>query len=100
MKAPVSWIREYVDLPDDVSTEVAHVDPRSDADRAEVAEVSAEIDERLREQGFDDRVATWRATVFTEALDPELPADVRERLLHLLDLGAPVSVFVVDPSAA
>lgn len=86
--------------PDDVSTEVAHVDPRSDADRAEVAEVSAEIDERLREQGFDDRVATWRATVFTEALDPSLPADVRERLLHLLDLGAPVSVFVVDPSAA
>ncbi|HEV7722507.1 MAG TPA: hypothetical protein VGO60_14545 [Iamia sp.] len=84
--------------PDDQATPVAHVDRRTDADRREAEVLATRIDAALLAAGLDDQAASWRQTVFTAALDPQVPQAIRDDLLRYLDLGAPVTVFVVDPA--
>lgn len=84
-------------LPDDQATPVAHVDRRSEADRAEAADLEVRIDEALAAEGH--RLAdVWRGEVFTTSIDPSVPQPIRDDVLRYLELGAPVEVFVVDPA--
>lgn len=83
--------------PDDEATPVAHVDRRSDADRAEAEALETEIDAALAAAGH--RLADrWRGEVFTTSIDPTVPQPIRDDLLRYLEIGAPVTVFVVDPA--
>jgi len=91
-------IEPWAARPDDEATPVAHVDRRSDADRQEAEVLAARIDAALLDAGLDDKAASWRREVFTSALEPAVPEPIRDDLLRYLDLGAPVTVFVVDPA--
>jgi hypothetical protein len=83
--------------PDDEATPVAHVDRRSAADREEAAGLEVAVDEALAAAGHP-KADVWRGEVFTTSIDPSVPAPIRDDLLRYLELGAPVTVFVVDPT--
>ncbi len=90
-------IEPWDERPDAEATPIAHVDPRTEAGLEEAAALEVEIDEGLRAAGH--RLADrWRGEVFTSSIDPTVPQPIRDDLLRYMEIGTPVTVFVVDPA--
>lgn len=81
---------------DDV-TRVAYVDRRTAAQRAEFDRLEASVGERLLAIGRDDLAAEWEANLFTASLDTDVPDDVRDDMIRVLDLGVPAAVYLAPP---
>lgn len=77
--------------------EVAHVDPRTSAERQEYEALRSQVIEDLEAAGRDDLVSIIDANLFGASLDPALDEATEERMARMLELGLPMSVFVAPP---
>jgi hypothetical protein len=91
----------YVDIwravPDAI--EVATYDPRTDAQRAEYAEVRARFVERLAAEGLDELVDLVDTNLFGISVDTRLSAADQDDLTRLIELGQPMAVFIAPAPA-
>jgi hypothetical protein len=91
----------YVDIwravPDAV--EVATYDPRTDAQRAEYADVRARFVDRLRAEGLDELVELVDTNLFGISVDTRLSAADQADLTRLIELGQPMAVFIAPAPA-
>jgi hypothetical protein len=74
--------------------EVAAVDPKSDAEAAEYAELRLAVIDDLRSNGLDDLVALVDSNLFGVLVDPRLPASIGSTVNRLLFLGQETAVFI------
>lgn len=79
------------------AVEIASIDPRSRADRAEQDALRTEVIERLRSLGLDELVPEVDDNLFGAAIDERVPAATQEQMGRMLEIGAPLSIFVVPP---
>jgi len=91
------YVERWRALPDAV--EVATYDPRTDAQRAEYADVRAAFTARLAEEGLDDLVPLVDTNLFGMSVDPRLSAADHADLSRLIELGQPMSVFIAPAPA-
>ena len=91
----------YVDrwraVPDAV--EVATYDPRTDAQRAEYAEVRTAFIGRLAAEGLDELVPLVDTNLFGMSVDTRLSAADQADLSRLIALGQPMVVFIAPAPA-
>jgi hypothetical protein len=80
--------------------EVAFVDPRSEAERAEFEQLRAEVAADLRAAGLDDRVAQVDDNLFMLGLAPGVPERTRDAIARMLALGMPAAVFIGPPGTS
>jgi hypothetical protein len=76
------------------ATEVAHLDHRSAAERAEYDRTRDDLVAGLQAEGLDDRVHQVDMFVMGLALDPDVPMPLREKAERLMAIGLPTSIFV------
>jgi hypothetical protein len=79
------------------AVEVAHADPRTSAERAEFDALRAQVEDDLVAAGLGDLVPRVDGNLFGAALHPDLDPATRRRIGRMLDLGAPIAVFVAPP---
>jgi hypothetical protein len=84
-------------VPDAV--EVATYDPRTDAQRAEYAEVRARFVDRLSTEGLDELVDLVDTNLFGISVDTRLSTADQDDLTRLIELGQPMSVFIAPAPA-
>ncbi len=80
--------------------QVAYVEPRSPAQRAEYTRLRARAIRGLRAAGLDDLVSNIDGNLFLATFDPRVPEDLKDQMVRMADLGLPFAVFVGPPSAA
>lgn len=81
------------------TTRVAFVDARTPAQRDRYDDLLVEIDDELRSRGLDDLADDWSSNLFTTWIDPDVPADVRTLMDEVLEMTAPVAVYLLPPEA-
>jgi hypothetical protein len=74
--------------------QVAAYDPRTDAERAEFAQLHAQVIEDLQREGLSNLVPQIENNLFMLALLPRIPAPTRHLMSRMLALALPVAVFV------
>jgi hypothetical protein len=79
------------------AVEVGYADLRSDDERAEFGQLRGEIIDELRDHGLDDLVELVDGNLFGLTIEPRVSRDVQLRAERMLELGAPVAVFLVPP---
>lgn len=79
--------------------EVASIDPRTPATRDEQAQLRGEVIATLEQLGLDDLVPRVDDNLFGAAIDQRVPAATQRLMGRMLDIGAPLSIFVVPPDA-
>lgn len=77
--------------------EIAHHDPRTRAERAEVRRLTARAQARLREVGEGDLAPVVESRIIKLGLDPRVPDDVRRDLVRIMEHGWPLAVFTAPP---
>ncbi|MBI2709542.1 MAG: hypothetical protein HYX34_07585 [Actinobacteria bacterium] len=80
--------------------QLASVDLRTPAQRAEFERLRSRAIVALRAAGRSDVVANVDANLFAAAIDPRIPGDVADELSRMLDIGGPTAVFVAPPDTA
>lgn len=90
-------VERWRDVPGAV--EIAQVDPRTPASRAEQTSLRRAVIERLRALGLDDLVGQVDDNLFGAAIDERVPAETQRQMGRMLDIGTPLSVFVVPVDA-
>lgn len=90
-------ITEWANRPDAV--EVAFVDARTPAQRERHDELMAQIDRELRDRGLDQLADDWNTNLFTTWIDADVPSEVHPLMTEVLDMTAPVAVFLLPPGA-
>lgn len=76
------------------ATEVADVDPRNDAQRAEYTRVEADAVADLRAAGLTELAEGVDDNVFSTSNNVAMPRPIQARLQRLIELGLPAAVFV------
>jgi hypothetical protein len=89
------FIERYESLPGAV--EIGYVDTRTDAQRAEQDDLRSEVIAEIEALGLDDLLPKVDENLFGAAIDERLPASVQLKMGRMLELGAPLAVFVVPP---
>ncbi|MFZ9630063.1 MAG: hypothetical protein ACO3C1_12025 [Ilumatobacteraceae bacterium] len=77
------------------AVEVAVVDLRTDAERAEFDRLRTFVLDRLAAQGLDDVAAVVDTNLFGASLDERLDHEVEVAMARMLIIGEPAAVFVV-----
>jgi hypothetical protein len=80
--------------------QVARSDPRSPVERAEYDRLRTEVGAELEADGLDDLVAQLDDVLFAVALDPRLADGTHAKILRMMELGLPVTVFLGPPGSA
>ena len=93
-----SYIDEWKSKPGVV--EVAYVDPRSDAQKAEYEKLRAEVDGQLRQLGLDELADQLDTNLFGVQLDQRVPRSLNVVIDHMLQLGQPTAVFIAPPGTS
>ncbi len=75
-------------------TEIAYVDPRTDAERAVFERARSDTIDQLERLGRDDLVPMVDLAPFMLYLDDSLPDETRRTVAPMGDLGQPLAVFV------
>jgi hypothetical protein len=73
---------------------VAHLDPRSPAERARFERLRDGVVAGLRAAGLDDLVPTVDRNLFIAGLDPRMPTPLADKVARMMDLGLPTAVYV------
>ena len=76
------------------ATEIASVDLRSPAERAEYERTRLDVISGLERAGLPDLAALVDSNLFATAIDPRVPTAARDGMTRLLALGEPSAVFV------
>jgi hypothetical protein len=87
-----SYIEEARTLPDVV--EVAYVEPRDAAERAEFDRLRADVIDALAAAGLDDIVPIVDRNLFGASIDERVDRATQRRMARMLELGQPAAVFV------
>jgi hypothetical protein len=87
------FVERWRTVPDAV--EIAAVDPRTEADRAELDELRDEVTVTLQELGLDDVLAQLEDNLFGAAIDERVPDATQDQMGRMLEIGGPLAVFVV-----
>ncbi len=77
------------------AAEIGAVDPRTEAERAELDELRAEVRATLEELGLDDVLAQLEDNLFGAAIDGRVPEATQDQMGRMLEIGGPLAVFVV-----
>lgn len=93
-----TYIEEWCGEPG--AREVAYVDPRTGAERAEYARLRASLLRQLQAAGFPDLVPLVDANLFMVAFNPKVPESARATIVHMRRMGTPAAVFVGPPELA
>lgn len=80
------------------AVEVARFDPRTAAERAEQADLRAHVLTELQSLGLPELVTEVDNNLFGAAIDPRVPDQLKEAMGRMLELGTPLSVFVLPPA--
>ena len=78
--------------------EVAYVDPRSPAERAEYERLRREAIRGLRDVGLFALVPAVDNSLFTTIIDARVPEGPRQLMTRMRVLGLPTAVFVAPPT--
>jgi hypothetical protein len=81
------------------AVEVAYVEPRDAAERAEFVELRAEVIDDLRSEDLDDLVPLIDGNLFGLSIDERISGDTRRATARMLELGAPTAVLIAPPHA-
>jgi hypothetical protein len=92
-----SWVERYAEVPGAV--ELARFDPRDADELAEQASLRKELIVELRGLGLDDVAQQIDDNLFGASVDPRVPDELRPRMARMLEIGAPLAVFVLPPDA-
>ncbi len=79
---------------------VAYVDARTPAERARYDRLVPLIADQLRAAGLPDVAQDWTQNLFTASLDHRIPTSIHDEMKQVLDLVAPVAVYVLPVDAA
>jgi hypothetical protein len=84
---------------------VAYVDSRTPAQRRRYESMVDDVEAQLREADIrmtDGKLAAdeWRKNLFTTSLDEHVPEAIRVEMRKVLDITAPVALFVLHPGHA
>lgn len=90
-----AYVERWRALPGAV--EIAALDPRDRAGRAEQARLRAEVIATLHELGLDELVPGVDDNLFGVAIDDRLPARTQQQMGRMLEIGAPLAIFVAPP---
>jgi len=82
------------------AVEVAHVDPRDDAGRAEYARVRAALMSELERDGLDELLPHVDGNLYALAIDPRVSESILRKTARLLELGSPTAVFLAPADVA
>ena len=77
--------------------QVAYVEPRSRAERAEYNRIRAEVINELRELGLVELVSDIDSNLIGAANDTRISNRTRDMVVRMLNLGQPTAVFVGPP---
>jgi hypothetical protein len=88
-----AFVARWRDVPDAV--EIASVDPRSDAELAELDQLRAEVTATLQDLGLDELVSELALNLFGAAIDERVPDATQEQMGRMLQIGGPLAIFVV-----
>ncbi len=82
------------------AVEIVTFDPRSAAGRAEQTRLRTQVIATLRRLGLSDLVTEVDDNLFGAAIDERVPRATQEQMGRMLELGAPLAIFVapVDTS--
>ena len=89
------YIEPWRAVPDAV--EVAYVEPRDAAERAEFADLRSDVIEELRAGGLDDLVAMVDDNLFGLSIDERISGRAERWTARMLELGEPTAVFLTPP---
>ena len=87
------FVARWRDVPDAV--EIASVDPRTDAELAELDQLRAEVTATLQSLGLDELVPELALNLFGAAIDERVPDATQEQMGRMLAIGGPLAIFVV-----
>jgi hypothetical protein len=79
------------------AVEIAFVDPRSAAAQREQRQLRAEVLDTLRQLGLRDLVVKVDDNLFGAAIDERVPEATQLKMGRMLELGAPMAIFVLAP---
>ena len=80
--------------------QVAYVDVRTPAERAEYQRLRGEVSRVLRAAGQADKIAQVDNSLFTSIFDTSLPRPARARMERMFAIGLPAAVFVGPPAVS
>lgn len=92
------YVERWRALPDAV--EIASIDPRSAAERVEQDELRASVIATLRDLGLAELVVKVDDNLFGAAIDRRVPDATQQQMGRMLEIGGPLSIFVVPPGTA
>ena len=79
------------------AVEVAYVEPRNAAERAEFAELRSAVIDDLRADGLDDLVELVDGNLFGVSVDDRISDRAERWTARMLQLGKPTAVFITPP---
>lgn len=82
------------------ATRVAYVDARTSAERARYERLVPKVAAELRGVGLAGVARDWTGNLFTASLDDRIPKRIHDEMKQVLDIVAPVAVYVLPVSAA
>jgi hypothetical protein len=91
------WIDRWDDVPGAV--EVARVDTRTEAARAELERLGTEVARGYAAAGLPDLAARFELDLFGAGMDPRTPPDLGLKIGRMITLGSPVVVYVAPVGA-
>jgi hypothetical protein len=77
--------------------EVAYVDTRSQAQRADYERLRGQVIAELRASGLSSLVPAVDSSLFTTTIDNRVPARTRDRMVRMTEIGLPRAVFIGPP---
>jgi hypothetical protein len=86
------YIDQWLAMPGQV--EVANIDPRTPAERAEFDRLRSAVIDGLTSLGLADLVKWVDINLFGAAVDGRVPLDLRLKMSRMLDIGEPIAVFI------
>jgi hypothetical protein len=79
------------------AVEVAYVDDRTDAEKAEFAALRDKSIKGLHDIGLDDEIKDVDGNLFGVAIDDRLTPTLQRDLQRMLDIGMPAAMFLAPP---
>lgn len=81
------------------AVEVGPFDLRTSAERAELADLRAEVEVGLAEEGLSELIPYLETNLFRAAIDQRASEPLRVKMDRMLKIGLPTSVFITSPTA-
>jgi hypothetical protein len=78
---------------------VGPFDLRTPEELAELADLRAEVEEQLADEGLTELIPYLDTNLFRAAIDQRASEPLRVKMDRMLKIGLPTSVFITEPTA-